>query len=326
MVREGSFRIRFRTRSPVVEPFPRMLARLLYANCCEHPPEGPLELLEIGSGTGLFARLFLEEFVRLCETNGREFHRQVLYLATDRSRRTVEQWAELELFAGMPVEAGIADALHPLELEIGGASRNLSGLRAVFCNYSLDSLPATVLRKGENGPEELCIRTHLTADSAKITQRTRLTLPEIRGLAESLDPQLIPLVPLFEFEASFQPCRSSYPYETEALAYGQDSPRTILNYGAIQCLEKVIPGLAPLGFVLINDYGPVRAEDTPSMSGSQKVRLLRGAGIELPFLEHHFSSHGVAVLRPESDERLPDSSAPLHRAPIPQTRRASAIF
>ena len=302
-------------------------AQLLYANCCENPPQGKFELLEIGSGTGLFARLFLEDFRRLCQANAKPFFDQLLFYVTDRSRASIDQWNQFGLFQGLPAVAAFSDAMDPLHVETREGPRQLTSLRAAFCNYSLDSLPATVLRKGPAGPEELCIRTHLTADSARIQRHTKLSFSEIRDLARTLDQRLIPLVPLLEFEASFQPCKHQYPYLQEALTFGHDAPRTILNHGAIQSLERVIPCLDAAGFILINDYGAVRAEDTTSMSGTQRFGNSAASGLNFPFFEHHFSSIGISVLSPELDERLPIHPRLFTRAPIPETRRAfHAVF
>ena len=303
------------------------VAQLLYANCCEHPPEDKLELLEIGSGTGLFARLFLEEFRKLCQAHGKPFFAQIVFYVTDRSRTSIEQWDKFGLFTGLPAVAGYSDAMDPLRVETRDGAKRLTSLRAAFCNYSLDSLPATVVRKGAAGPEELYVRTHLTADSARVLRHTKLSFAEIRELARTLDPQLIQLVPLFEFEASFQPCKQSYPYLQEALTFGHDATRTILNHGAIQSLEQVIPCLDAAGFVLINDYGAVRAEDTTAMSGTQRFGNSAASGLNFPFLEHHFSSNATSVLSPELDERLPIHPRLFTRAAIPETRRAfRAIF
>ena len=297
-------------------------ARLLFLNCCVRAPSGPVEVLEVGAGTGLFARLFLDEFARICERENKPFHRQMVYYVTDRSRRSLAQWAELNLFEGLPVVTAWADALDPLEIRTTEGPRRLTGLRAVFCNYSLDSLPAAVLRSGEAGPEELCLRTHLTADEARVKQRTAMSLSEIRELAGKGDPALIPLVTLFEFEAEFQPCRRPYAHATEALAFDHDAKRTILNHGAIQCLERAIEGLGTGGFVLVNDYGSVRAEDTAGMSASQRFGPSAALGLNFPFLEHHFSANGATVVRPELDERLPIHPRLFAREAVPETCRA----
>jgi tetratricopeptide (TPR) repeat protein len=297
-------------------------ARLLFMNCCENEPDGRIEVLEVCAGTGLFARLFLDEFARLCEREGKSFHRQVAYYVTDRSQISIEEWKKLSLFDGQPAVPAWADALDPLDLRTAEGPRRLSGLRAVFCNYALDSLPAAILRKGEGGPEELCLRTHLIADRARVEQRTGMGIDEIRELVRSSSLRLLPLVTLFEFEVGFQPCRSPYANAAEALAFDHAAARTILNHGALRCLERAMSGLDEHGFILVNDYGPVRTEDTAGMSGTQRFGSTAAFGVNFPFLEHHFSSQGATVLRPELDERLPIHPLMLAKSPLPATCRA----
>jgi hypothetical protein len=296
-------------------------ARLFYANCCEHPAER-LEAIEIGAGTGLFARLFLDEFARICEQRGASFDKRLTYYVTDRSSRSLEHWRELKLFEGTPAVIARSDAHNPMVIETSHGEQRLSGLRAVFCNYSLDSLPSTVLRKGESGPEELCVRTDLTNDSARLSQHTHLTLAYMRELAREPKPELIPLVSLLEFEAGFYPCQRQYPYAQEALTFGHNWPRVILNHGAIECLESLKTALDPAGFILINDYGLVSAEDAAKMSASQRFGPTAALGLNFPFLEHHLSTNGTSIARPESDEKLPIHPRLLTRGPCPETQGA----
>jgi tetratricopeptide (TPR) repeat protein len=177
------------------------------------------------------------------------------------------------------------------------------------------------LRKGEAGPEELCIRTHLTADAARLRQAGRM-IEEIREMAGRLDPALIPLVTLLEFEAGYRPCEQPYAHAAEALSFGHNWPHIILNHGATACLEKAIPALDDHGFVLINDYGLVRAQDAGSLSGTQRFGSSAALGLNFPLLEHHFSAAGTAVLTPEGDEQASLHARLLTRAAIPQTRLA----
>ena len=296
-------------------------ARLLYANCLEHPPHGRMEVLEIGSGTALFARLFLDEFCRLCTHGKVSFHEQITYYVTDRSPRSQAQWKEFGLLEGYPAVPALADGFDPLSIETAEGGTRITGLRAVFCNYSLDSLPASVLRKGENGVEELCVRTHLSSDSERVRQLTSLALDGIRDLATKADPALIPLVGVLEFEAAFLPSSREYPHQAEALSFAHDWPRVILNHGAIECLEKALAGLDPSGFVLLNDYGLVRSEDAASMSATQRFGSSAALGLNFPFLEHHFSSSGFRVLRPDLDEQAPLHARLVTRGRIPETSR-----
>jgi tetratricopeptide (TPR) repeat protein len=297
-------------------------AKLLFAACAEHPPEDRLDVLEIGAGTGLFARLFLDEFARLCQREGTSWHQRLTYFVTDRSPRSLDEWRQHGLFDGHPVVTARTDALQPLLLELPDARRELAHLRAVFCNYCLDSLPAAVLRKGDDGVEELCVRTHLAAH-----RRSKFTLDQLRVMARDLDRALLPLVDLFEFEAVFEPCTRPYPYASEALSFAHDWPRVILNWGAIQCLKQVMCGLDAHGFVLINDYGVVSADGASAMGATQRFGGSAALGLNFPFLDHHFSSHGSTVLRPDLDERLPIHTRLIARHPMEATGRAfHAIF
>ena len=141
-------------------------AALLLANCQENPPVGPVVVLELCAGTGLFARLFLEAFRRLCAEAGEPFDENLVYYVTDRSPATVRQWKEFGVFDGTGTIPARGDARRPLHWETSDGLVALSRIRAVFCNYGLDSLPAAIVRQGKGGPEELCVRTHLTADEA----------------------------------------------------------------------------------------------------------------------------------------------------------------
>jgi len=299
-------------------------ARLLFANCLEHPPAGAFDVLEIGAGTGLFARLFLDEFARLNEQNGRCFHKQITYYVTDRSPRTVAQWRELGLFSGCSAVLARADGIDPLRIEVDGLpGRVLAGVRAAFFNYALDSMPATVIRNGPNAPEELHIRTHLSADEARVKRHTSLSLQEIAALARNLDPALLNLLPVLDFEVRFRPCERKYTGLSDALTFGHDWPKIVLNYGAIDSVEKVLASLDPHGLVLINDYGLLRGEDAASMSAVQRFGPSSALGLNFPFLDHYFSKNGRVVVKPESDERLPlHPRLYMRSSSLPETERA----
>ena len=69
-----------------------------------------------------------------------------------------------------------------------------------------------MVRSGANSPEELCVRTYLTADPNLKAQFTIQVPPEIASLAASESAAdlltLEPLQPLFEFDVAFRPSRS----------------------------------------------------------------------------------------------------------------------
>jgi len=300
-------------------------AAVLYANCLESEPGERILLLELGAGAGLFARYFLDAFRLICSQEGGDFYERVTYCVTDRSRRTAEQWQEREIFCAHAgrVIMGTCDASQPVRLLTdGGEEVALQDLRAVFCNYMLDVLPASVIRAGNNGSEELCVRTHLTSDRALLQRYTNWEPDRILELAATDDPtsraRLIPLLPAFEYETAFRPS-TDLPYCAEALEFGKGCDRTVLNHGAIACLETCLARLHPAGFVLINDYGPVRPDQVADQAGCQRFGPTTALPVNFPFLERHFTACGAAVAAAEDDDKRPIHTRLLMRAPAPRT-------
>jgi tetratricopeptide (TPR) repeat protein len=179
-----------------------------------------------------------------------------------------------------------------------------------------------VLRKGPEGPEELQIRTHLTSDPERVKPGVRTDLEELRQMAERTDPRLLELLQLFEFESAFRPPARHYAHSDEALAFGHDCPRVILNYGAIQFLERALEGLDSTGFILVNDYGLTQPSDAVSLGATQRFGSTLTMGLNFPFLAHHFSNRGTLVCRPTMDERLPMHPMLLAKRAMPVTERA----
>lgn len=303
-------------------------AAVLHASCRARPGEGPITVLELGAGTGLFARYLLDAFRDLCAAGGDDFYDRLRYVVTDRSARTVAQWAEHGLFAehGAHVEAGVCDALAPGRLVAGDGERPLSGLRAVFCNYLLDTLPARLLRRGAGGVEELRVRTNLAADAETARAYGAPPLPELRALAGSADPaeraRLVPLLTLLEPEVAFAPVGpAELPFAEEALSLCPGE-RVLLSHGALRCLEALSALLSPEGFVLVNDYGPVQAELAGDLAAPLRLGATMALGVSFPLLEAYFERRGRPLLRPPGDERTLLHARLLLAAPQPEAEAA----
>ncbi len=284
-------------------------AEVLFASCLETPPGEKIRLLELGAGTGLFARYLLDVFRARCRQEGKDFYDRLTFYVSDRSPATVRQWQERGVFtehAG-PAILGTCDGLRPYEFQNAeGGPVQLGGVRAVFCNYLLDAMPATVVRRGPQGCEEICVRTHLTEDSTRLKKYSRLTIEEIRALAAAKDPaaraRLIPLMTLFEFETAFQPNGNPPPYAEEALALGIGLERVVLNHRALECLDACDALLEPGGFLLVNDYGPVQPDQIPALAASQHFGATMAMGVNFPLLQHHFAALGRTVVKPDEDD------------------------
>lgn len=303
-------------------------AQVLYRSFTTSPPGKAPVVMEAGAGTGLFARLLLDEFRLMCREHGGDYYDRLTYVVSDVSPETVQRWVRDRIFAGHEdrVRLAVCDAADPLKLAPAeGGPIAIGNLRAVFANYLLDSLPFTVLRKGPDGPAELTVRTHLTAEAARIAQYTKLTVDQIRELAASPEPadraKLIPLTSLFEFEAEFTPVTRDYPYATEALTFAHDKDRVTLNHQAFLFIEACLAALEPDGFILLNDYGSTQVDQIPGQAATQRFGSSAAIGINFPLLDFHFQSRGTRVSKPEADSTLPIHPRLLANKDLPETER-----
>jgi len=291
-------------------------ANLLFVNCQENPPTGVMVVLELCAGSGLFARLFLETFQRLCMQSGQRFDQQLVYYVTDGSPATVAHWKEIQLFDGTRAVPARGDARRPLVWETADGPVQLINIRAVFCNYGFDSLPAAILRRG---PEEFCIRTHLTSDEERLRRAHAPALEEIRALAENLDPNLFSLTNLFEVEAAFLPCDRNYTFRDEALEAFGDSPRVVLNHGAMDCITQLLPALDPAGFIAFSDFGIVDSNAPVSYSNALKFGSSTAIGLHFPVLARFATSIGAELITAQEREGNNLHYRLLVKNPIPQT-------
>src|SRR6185369_16974069 len=76
-------------------------AALLFAALDEARATLPrrLTILELGAGTGLHARFFLDAFAALCRQAGSDFYDRLTYVVTERFDATVDGWQRDGLFA-----------------------------------------------------------------------------------------------------------------------------------------------------------------------------------------------------------------------------------
>lgn len=303
-------------------------AVLLFENCLEtQTTNGPIRVLELGAGTGLFARYFLNSFRDICRQENRDYYDRLTYFVSDRSQRACEQWLAKELFSEHTghVVVGACTGDRPTEFgELREEIADLTPLQAVFANYVLDVMPSAIVTMGATGPEQLCIRTHLTHNEALISQYSGLTVAEVQVMAKSEDPaeqaKLLPILSVLEFETQFLPVREDkLPYLTEILEFGKNQERNLLNFGALQCLQKCLSALAAGGFLLMNDYGPTERDYAVGHAITQRFGSSLALGVNFPFLEHHLVKSGYLWFAPEDCERGIHARM-LCRSELPRTR------
>ena len=297
-------------------------ARLLLDDCLRNAStDEPIVVLEFGAGTGLFARFFLDVFRDLCVVANRDFYRRLRFVVTDRSPATLAQWAERNLFADHAdrIRCLVADAAAP-ELPVAGP------VRAVFCNYVLDVLPAAVIRRAAQGDvEQLCVRTHLADGPISSRRPPPPSSHEVQALVSAGDvtslSALLPLLDRMEYEVAFRNEGTDVlPGAAEALAAVPAGERLLLNHAALACLKRSAASLAPGGFILINDYGPTELTDLSTHSALQRFGRTTAFGLNFPPLERELGRAGLVVSRATGDETRPLHTRLITQTDMPETR------
>ncbi len=291
-------------------------AALVFAALSEIRSSLPANIivLELGAGTGLCARYFLDAFAAECRKEDSDLYHRLTYVVSDRFELTVLGWQQDGLFAGHEehVALRICDASSPSELSLPGgvsappSSPALGAPVVVFCNYLLDVLPSRIARRSSTGIEQLCVRTHLAGGLAVLRAAGLGLLDEVRALAASGRfedlVRLLPLLSHLDLETAYLPWTPATTEESALAAAMPEGGRFIINGGALSCLDKLAACIDPCGFILVNDYGPVRAEDVAAHVGVQRFGGSVALGLNFPFLERALAGHGLATAAPDGDE------------------------
>lgn len=279
-------------------------AEVLFASLLAAERDGTLEpdifILELGIGVGLFARFFLDAFRVLCARHSKDYYDRLCYVAADRSEKMLLDAGRHGIFANHPGRyiLRVADALCPEETLLQDSMfGDLAPhpFRAVFLNYLLDCLPATVLKMEGDGVAQLCVRTCISR-GANLSEFTDVRVEELARMASSPNPaERRELLEVYEFLASEYDFR---PVDLAQVAYGDfavrqaksGGHRSIVNsHGALQCLERLIGLLRQGGFILINEYGQAQAADAEGFE-HQRFSDATFVGINIPLLREYFAS------------------------------------
>lgn len=219
-------------------------------------------VLDLGAGSGLFAKLFLDQLRDRSRLEGTGDYERTTYLICDYSPGLLEDTRQTGVLAEH--EDRIVRVQLTEERLITSLARvcptALTAVRAVHANYLLDSLPFTILSSFERTWYELRVRTRLRAH----------VVPPEHPLPPSDD--------IAAFEVWLEQLGNHKPtshhhalaYESEYVRIDRDAlphaelipvPETMANsqqmvhsFGAIACLEQVVEVLRPDGYLLCLDY------------------------------------------------------------------------
>lgn len=234
-------------------------AAILFAALEQDAPRtGPIRCLELGPGTGLFAKLLLDDLRRRCAEHGRDYYDRLTLVLADSSRAMLDAILSGGVLAEHEgrFELRWADPGRPAEAARPGE------LHAVFLNYVLDNLPASLLGRGPAGLEQLCVRTRL-GEGIELADYTKLAPAQLAEHARAGDAEarraLGELRPALVMDGRYEPVKDSASLpEADALegilAAGAET--VVHSHAALACLRELRENLARGGFILINDFLP----------------------------------------------------------------------
>jgi tetratricopeptide (TPR) repeat protein len=220
-----------------------------------------------------------------------------------------------------------ADALAPGFGLDPGAVAGGKRFHAIFLNYVLDCLPATVLQVKHGQLKELHVRTVL-ARGVDLSAHTPLTRAEVMACGRSADPgerkRLRELLPLFALEHDYRPVdRDRIPFaDTARSVAGPDEGVVLHNHGALACLEEALAWLSPQGFVLISDYADSPFDEVVQSYRHQQFDGSTAFGLNLALLRAQFAARNDCQWQEAPAGRRKLVTALLARAATPATWRA----
>jgi hypothetical protein len=263
---------------------------------------GPVRVLEVGGGSGLFAKLFLDELRILSPS----IYEATTYLWTDASPEMVRRAQADTTFAGHGNRVQKRVLPVPGMVALGDDAKD--GFDLVIANYLLDNLPATNLRLSHGLVEELEVRTTLRADldRSRLRGRTALEWSERAKAIDGQDPELPELYPWFSLECRYRPAdRASFPFASVIPDPAEGSTVRWMHHELVWTwLKELLPLLRPGGGLLANDYGhsPMQKPGPTSLTQHYGGSLANGINFEelasLPRIEP-----GWQVTAPETDSR-----------------------
>ncbi|MEX0970512.1 MAG: SAM-dependent methyltransferase [Paracoccaceae bacterium] len=254
--------------------------------------ERPCRFLELGAGSGLFAKLFLDALKELAP----DIYATCTYVLTDGNQTMLDSQAEHGVLAAHAahVETMVFDAAGDWPDSFA------SGFDGVFASYILDSLPAEILMLGPNGTRQMRMRCMLDDAATAAALRADLATPGINHLARH-----IPLRKRLNIQTRHVDINlATLPMAHAIGPVPEDDDTPMMHcHGALTCLENIIAHLRPAGLALVADYGTTEPRDPSDTIEFQSFGASAAHAVNFHQLDSYFASHPkAAYLKPAAEE------------------------
>ena len=286
------------TSNPVIaDAYARIVRGLVDDRIRLGTNDGPLTILELGSGSGQFAFQFLSSLARhRAESDGDP--PRIRYVMTDLAPANLDFWrgnARLRRFfdAGL-LDCALVDAgdSRTIAAAIGDAAGGVgAGPLVVIANYLLDGLPQDLFRV-RDGEISRC----LISLSVDANEDLDAAIPDDLRL----DIDYVPLAAIDDEPSMLRSLLADYRDQL-------DDTHLLVPVAGLSCLDHLARA-APDGVVLLSaDHGEHRIERLDRLG---RPTFLRHGSISLPVnyhaLIHHCERRGGIGLCPDQPHRLLD--------------------
>jgi len=257
-------------------------------------PEGGYRFLELGSGSGLFAKLFLDRLKTLAP----DIYANAQYYVTDGANSVLASQRD----------HGILDAHldRVIQLELNAEAPfpdDLKGsLDFVFATYLLDSLAFDILAINDKTRWQLEARSIYSGKKTNVAQglKRALSSTDSGALKEFADVghELFVQTRFARQTSQDLPFHDRLPDQTD----GETIP-FLHSFGAMACVEQCIAALRPGGAVIFNDYGWTEQPESLDEVEFQTFGNTVAYGVNFHQFDAHFPSRrDVHYIRPQEEE------------------------
>lgn len=250
------------------------------------PKSQPCRFLEIGAGSGIFAKIFLDAL----KADAPDIYKTCTYVLTDGNAKMLESQAEYGVLAdhASHLETRVFDAGASWPDEFIGA------FDGVFGSYILDSLPIEILSIGENGVRQMEARCALPARNKAL--ESALKTPGYTHLAPFLPIAKTLRIQTRHIKAGPLPYAAALPP-----VEGDDTP-LIHCHGALACVENISKSLRPKGFAMLSDYGSLTPREPSEQIEFQSFGASAALAVNFHQLDSWFKNGPVAYIKPEAQD------------------------
>lgn len=280
----------------------------------ENRREDTSYVLELGAGSGVFAKLFLDRLSARSAEQGVDFSERTRYIVTDGSLNMLNDTRQTGVLADHEDRVVRLCLKSPMVREallerLPNGESALGSIRTVHANYVLDGMPFTILTLLGDDLWELRLRSRVRSEA----RRTPDGWPPIddwsalEKWADAHTPsQLVELSELLALESRyFRVERKDLPYGASIAGAASRPPgpqQFLHSFGALQCLEEVLEVLRPDGYIVVSDYGYPNPKETPEIFEFQSFGQSMACGVNFAQIVRHFENRGGAVVSvPKND-------------------------